>query len=104
LPHRSAVRPRAERPDYTWGVQSKAGDTDPDTERVHRELLRNASPSRRLHLALSLSQSVIALSRAGLAQRLNDNRPEEIGLRFVALHYGQALAEAVRRDLEARRR
>ena len=85
-------------------MQPTAGDTDLDTERVHRELLRSASPSRRLHLALSLSQSVIALSRAGLARRMSDNRPEEVGLRFVALHYGQALAEAVRRDLETRRR
>ena len=46
----------------------------------------------------------MALSRAGLAHRLADSSPEAVGLRFVALHYGDDLAEAVRRDLEARRR
>jgi hypothetical protein len=47
---------------------------------------------------------VIALSRAGLARGLTDSSPEAVGLRFVALHYGEDLAEAVRRDLEARSR
>ena len=77
-------------------------DTDPETERVHLELLRRATPARRLRLAFSLSRSVMSLSREGLARRLPQATAEEVGLRFVALHYGSDLAEEVRADLAAR--
>ena len=78
-------------------------DTDPETERVHLEMLRRASPGRRLGLALSLSRSVMSLSRQGLSGRHPGASPEELGLRFVALHYGEELARALRADLAARR-
>lgn len=78
-------------------------DTDPETERVHLELLRRASPGRRIRLALSLSRTVIGLSRGGLARRLPDATPEELGLRFVALHYGAELADELRSALASRR-
>jgi hypothetical protein len=78
-------------------------DTDPETERVHLELMRRASPGRRLRLALSLSQTVMSLSRSGLARRLPEASPEEVGLRFVALHYGADLADDLRAELAARR-
>ena len=84
-------------------MNSGLSDTDPEAERVHLKLLRAASPSRRLQLALSLSQTVIDLSREGLASRHPDASAEELGLRFVALHYGSQLAEEVRKDLRARR-
>jgi len=79
-------------------------DTDPETERVHFALLRRAGPGRRLRLALSLSRTVMSLSRQGLAERLRDASPEEVGLRFVALHYGASLADELRAELAARRR
>ena len=78
-------------------------DTDPEAERVQLELLRQASPSRRLQLALSLSRTAMSLSRAGLARAFPDASPEEIGLRFVALNYGPELAEEVRAYLARRR-
>ena len=46
---------------------------------------------------------MIALSREGLAQSMPGASETEIGLRFVALHYGAALADAVRADLASRR-
>ena len=79
-------------------------DTDPETERVHLELLRQASPARRVRLALSLSQTVMSLSRAGLARRMPDATDEEVALRFVALQYEADLADDLRADLAARRR
>ncbi len=85
-------------------MEREISDTDPETERVHREMLRAAGPARRLRLALSLSTTVMSLSRAGLARRHPTESEEEIGLRFVALHYGQELADEVRGDLERRRR
>jgi hypothetical protein len=78
-------------------------DTDPETERVHLELMRRASPGRRIDLALSLSRTVMSLSRDGLARRFPDASPEEIALRWVPLHYGADLAAQVRTDLAARR-
>jgi hypothetical protein len=85
-------------------VEQGLSDTDPEAERVHLELLRRASPSRRIHLALSLSRSVMSLSRAGLARRLPNASPEERALRFVALHYGTDLADQLRTDLASRGR
>jgi len=78
-------------------------DTDPETERVQLELMRRASPERRLTLALSLSRTVMSLSRAGLARGTPGGSVDEIGLRFVALHYGSELANEVRAHLLARK-
>jgi hypothetical protein len=77
-------------------------DTDPEAERVLLELMQRAAPERRLRLALSLSRTVIGLSRAGLARRFPDETPEEIGIRWVALHYGPELAQEVRSALASR--
>jgi hypothetical protein len=84
-------------------VGNGLSDTDSETERVHLELLRNASPARRIRLALSLSSTVMSLSRGGLARRLPDASPEEVGLMFVALHYGADLASELRAELAERR-
>ena len=78
-------------------------DTDPEIERIHLELMRNVGPARRLRLALSLSRTVMSLSRAGLARRLKAASAEDVGLRFVALHYGADLAGELRADLASRR-
>jgi hypothetical protein len=85
-------------------VDRGLSDTDPETERVHLELLRQASPGRRIRLALSLSRTVMSLSRAGLARQMPGATDEEVALRFVALHYGADLADDLRADLAARRR
>ncbi len=78
-------------------------DTDPEAERVQLQLFRRASPAKRLALALSLSRTAIALSRRGLARGMPAATDEEIGLRFVELHYGRELAEGLREDLARRR-
>lgn len=78
-------------------------DTDPEAARVHLELLRGASAERRLRLAFSLSRTVMSLSRGGLSRILPGASQQEVGLRFVALHYGSLLAAEVRADLAARR-
>ena len=77
-------------------------DTDPETARVHLEMIRRASAERRLRLAFSLSRTAMTLSKAGLARRLGETGSREVGLGFVALLYGPLLADAVRTDLETR--
>jgi hypothetical protein len=78
-------------------------DTDPEAARVQMELLRRASPARRLRLALSLSRSVLALSRAGIARRRPHASAEEVGLEFVRLHYGRDVADEVAHRLRSGR-
>ena len=72
-------------------------------DQVQIELLRRAGTARRFALARSLSASVIALSRAAIRRRHPELDDTEILLRFAALHYGDDLAQRVRRDLERRR-
>ena len=84
-------------------MEPALSDTDPEAARVQLELLRSASPSRRLRLALSLSRTTLTLAHDGLARGLPDASPEEVGLRFVALNYGPELAEEVRSALSTRR-
>ncbi len=79
-------------------------DTDPEAARFQLELIRRATPARRLRLALALSRTVLSLSRDGVARRMPGATAEEIGVRFVELHYGRELASALRSDLERRRR
>lgn len=74
-------------------------DTDLETARVQMDVLRRASPERRLRLALSLSQSVLTLSREGIARRLPGASQREIDIEFVRVHYGEELANELRQHL-----
>ena len=78
-------------------------DTDPEAALVQMDLLRRAPPERRLRLALSLSQSVLTLSRDGIARRLPGASPREVGIEFVRLHYGEELADGLRQHLRSGR-
>ncbi len=78
-------------------------DTDPEAERVHLELIRAASPERRLRLAFSLSRTVLGLARAKVERELPEASPQERDLRFLALLYGDALADEVRLHLAERK-
>jgi hypothetical protein len=82
---------------------ARSADTDPEAERVQLELLRRAGPTRRAEMALGLSAAVIDLARAAIRRTLPYASEEEVGLRFVELHYGRELAAALRRHLRARR-
>lgn len=74
-------------------------DTDPETARVHRELLRRAGPARRAEMAFSLSATVIALARAHIRRQHPDASEEEVALLFVDRHYGSDLAAGLRAHL-----
>jgi hypothetical protein len=60
------------------------------------------SVERRLALALSLSATVLDLSRRAFEH--DGASPEEARLRFIERYYGRALAEGVRARLAERRR
>jgi hypothetical protein len=74
-------------------------DTDPDVLRLQADLLRQATPARRVQLALSLSASVMQLAYAGIRRRLPGISDVDASLKFVEIHYGADLARAIRARL-----
>lgn len=85
-------------------IPARPADTDADAERVQVDLLRAAPVARRLHLALSLSATVIGAARRALARAQPHASPRELDLRFVEVHYGAELAAGLRADLDRRDR
>ena len=79
-----------------YGTAMRSADTDQATEQVHLELLRSSPPGRRLAMALSLSATVVGLSRRGLARANPNSGPEELDILFVQRCYGGELANEVR--------
>jgi hypothetical protein len=78
---------------------ARASDTSPEADRVQMELLRRAGETRRFGLCRSLTEMVVALSRRALRAQMPGASEQEILLRWVALQYGEPLAEGVRRRL-----
>ncbi len=79
---------------------SQSPDTAPKAERVQIELIRKSSVSRRVSTVRSLYQTTMYLSRRAI-QRANSFLTErEVDLAFVAIHYGQKLAECLRLYME----
>ena len=83
-------------------MRTVLSDTDAEATAAHLALLRAATADRRLALALSLSRSVMALTRDAIVRRDPDASDDEVGLRFVARCYGDELATEVRAALAAR--
>lgn len=77
-------------------------DTHPDAERVQIELLRNMPAEERLRLGLSWSHTVRQLAWQAIERANPGASREELGLIFVAVHYGQDLADRVRAYLAER--
>ena len=80
-------------------IPPRPADTSVDAERVQIDLIRKAPVSRRLHVAWSLTATVISAARQALARAQPHASPQELDLRFVELHYGRDLAAALRADL-----
>ena len=79
-----------------------ARPADTDAELVQVDLLRAAPIARRLHLALSLSATVIGAARRALARLQPQASSRDLDLWFVELHYGTDVAARLRADLERR--
>lgn len=83
-------------------IPPRPADTSAEAEQVQIALIRRAPVSRRLHMAWSLSATVIGAARQALLRARPDASPRDIDLRFVELHYGPELAAAVRVELVRR--
>ena len=78
-------------------------DTHAEVARRQVELLRAASFERRARLALSLSHTVIELSRRALRERMPGVSEREVLLRWVGQQYGADLEQRLRAHLAGRR-
>jgi hypothetical protein len=87
-----------------WDRRCLSNDTSPEAEQIQLELLRRATPQERLALALSLSDRVIWLARRAIRRTMPEASEQEVRLKFVAVHYGQDLADRVREHLIQRGR
>ena len=70
-----------------------------DADNIQIELLRKATPSERLSIAIKLSEKVIALSRQAIARAHPEYSEQEVKLKFVELNYGKSLAVELREYL-----
>lgn len=84
-------------------MSSRSTDTHPEAERVQIDLLRKASPARRLSVVRSLSRTIIELSRRAIRRRMPEASETELALAFVELHYGGELARRLELYLAAGR-
>jgi len=79
-------------------------DTSREARDVQIELLRRATPSQRLGLALRMTDMVLALSKRAIRRANPRFSEEEVGLKFIELNHGPELAQGVREYLEERRK
>ncbi len=74
-------------------------DTDPKMEALQIELLRQASPARKMRLLAQLNQSARRLALMGLRARYPQASEAELRRRLADLLLGEELARKVYRDL-----
>jgi len=78
-------------------MKTQSIDTYPETERVLISLTRKESLSKKLCQILSLSQTTIQLSKRAIARANKDLDADQINLLFINYHYGEDLAEQVKK-------
>jgi hypothetical protein len=67
-------------------------DTRPEVTEIQMDLLRKASPARRLALLGQMNQTVKVLALAGLRSNYPDETPEQLRRRLADLLLGPELA------------
>lgn len=75
-------------------------DTDPRAEKVLLDLLRQASPARKLEMVAQGNAMVRQLMMVGLRERYPDDPPERLKRRLADLLLGPELALKVYGPLE----
>ena len=77
-------------------------DTATEAEDVQLALFKQMTPQQRLQKVSALSTELRNMSFAAIRRRYPDDPEAEIRLRFIALTYGENLADDVRRFLQER--
>lgn len=82
----------------------RSNDLADDAREIPLEWLQKASPGDRAARAMSLTAAAITRSRNEIRRLHPDLTDEELGVKFVELHYGRELADEVAAFLKQRRR
>ena len=81
-------------------MKTQSIDTSTKTERVLISLIRKESLSKKLSQILSLSQTTIQLSKRAITRANKDLDVDQIKLLFINYHYGEDLAEQVKKYID----
>ncbi len=73
-------------------MKTLAGDTDPAAERVLIDLLRGASPARKIAMVIEANRTARALAMTGLGERHPGESPARLRRRLADLWLGPDLA------------
>jgi hypothetical protein len=74
-------------------MRTLAEDTSPEAERVIVELLRRASPARKVEMIVSANRASQELALCGLKMRFPNEPPARLRRRLASLWLGDELAE-----------
>ena len=75
-------------------------DTNPEIEKIWITMLKTLTPSQRFLKVQSLTKTVINMSRRAIKKANPNSSEEEIDLLFVKYHYGEDLAEKLKKYLK----
>lgn len=81
-------------------MRTQSIDTDINAEKFLISLIRKASTSKKIAQVRSLSQTTIQLSKRAIARANKHLDEREVNLLFVAYHYGNDLADRLKKYLE----
>ena len=73
-------------------MRTLAEDTHPNAERVLIELLRGASPARKMAMMLDANRTARTLALTGLRERHSNDSPTQLRRRLADLWLGADLA------------
>ena len=73
-------------------MRTLAEDTHPDAERVLLELLRHATPARKIAMVIDANRTARLLTLAGLRERHPGESPARLRRRLADLWLGPGLA------------
>ena len=77
---------------YSRAMRTLAEDNHPDAERVLIELLRSASPARKIGMVLDANRTARTLALTGLRERHPNDSPARLRRRLAELWLGPELA------------
>lgn len=76
-------------------MNNTLSDTRPEVAAIHRNLLRQAGPARKLAMLGQMNQTVKSLALSGLRSRYPDDTPQKLRRRLAELVLGPILANRV---------
>ena len=79
---------------------TQSSDTNSKMEELQVSLIRNSSIAKRISRLRSLTRSTIWLSRRAIMRANPGLNEKELDLKFVSFHYGEKLANLLRKYMD----